>query len=374
MVRWTKWCDREEIRELWNLRFDDSAPFVEWFFRERFSPDHSAVSFEDGHIVSSIQSYPFHVRIRNAILPCAVIAGVSTLPTYEGRGYMGQTMRFFMNGIADRGGIVLPYRPEILAMYQGFGHFPVSRTAYFHINDPTSLASDKTGVVFLNLRQDESAIHACYHRFSQRYSGIISRSLADVRLKISDYLADDACGVGVYEQDILTGYCIYFIHDTLYVEEFAANSPNDANRLFTALCQMASQAGKAVTGKLPPDIFLPAQAAQASWSLRPMGVMGVADVAQLLSAVGGNPSWRVAITDPVVAKNNGVFDFAGNRCEDARQPHLRLEAGRLVQFLCGYHTLEELTAQHLCTPLDSGAVRELDAAFPRCCCHIFDEY
>ena len=259
MVRWTKWCDREEIRELWNLRFDDSAPFVEWFFRERFSPDHSAVSLEDGHIVSSIQSYPLHVRIRNAILPCAVIAGVSTLPAYEGRGYMGRTMRFFMNGIADRGGIVLPYRPEILAMYQGFGHFPVSRTAYFHINDPTSLASDKTGVVFLNLRQDESAIHACYHRFSQRYSGIISRSLADVRLKISDYLADDACGVGVYEQDILTGYCIYFIRATLYIEEFAANSPNDANRLFTALCQMASQAGKAVTGKLPPDIFLPAK-------------------------------------------------------------------------------------------------------------------
>ncbi len=371
MVRWTKWQDRDEIRNLWQLRFGDSESFLDWFFRERFSPDHSAVSVEDGRVVSSIQSYPFHIKMRGGILPCAVIAGVSTLPAYEGRGHMGRTMRFYMNGISARGGIVIPYRPEILSMYEGFGHYPVSRTAYVQVSSPSAVFPDGSmPAVPLDLRRDVSAMHACYYRFTQRYSGILSRSLADMRLKLADYASDGAHCLGIFTSTGLGGYCIYFNHGDIYAEEFVANDRMCEHALFQALCSKAAKSRKSVGGKLPPDTGV--QGNGITFDVRPMGVMGVADVAGLLSATGGSSSYRVAVTDQTVAANNGVFDFAGNRCSEA--PHIRLPAGRLVQFLCGYCSLEELAADGQAVFLDAGAARELDEAFPRQTCYIVDEY
>lgn len=373
MIRWMKWSDREEVRALWQRRFGDSASFTDWFFRNRFSPDHSAVSVEDGRIVSSIQSFPLHIRIRDSLLPCAVIAGVSTLPAYEGRGHMGRTMRFYMNGIAERGAVVIPYRPEILAMYQGFGHFPVSRTVYFHVPMPDILAAD-TSAVPLDLYKDESAMHACYMRFTRRYSGIISRSLPDMRLKLSDYASDGAKALGIFEGTSLRGYCVYFNQDSLYAEEFAANDATCEESLLRALCREAVRIGTEVRGKLPPDTCLPDRevALHVHLDRRPMGIMGVADVSALLGAVSGARAYRVEITDGTVAGNNGVYDFSGNRTDKA--PHIRLAAGRLAQFLSGYHTLLELADAGCADLLDLAAARELNAAFPSQTCYIVDEY
>ena len=369
MVRWTKWSDREEIRALWQLRFGDSEAFTDWFFRERFSPEHSAVSVEDGRIVSSIQSCPFQIRIRDTILPCTVIAGVSTLPAFEGRGHMRRTMHFYMNGIAARGGIVVPYRPEILAMYAGFGHFPVSRTAYFRISDPAALSADADGVSVLDLRRDEAAMHACYYRFSSRYSAIISRSLADMRLKLADYAADGAQGIGVFGKDSLRGYCIYFNRGDFYAEELIANDDECTEILLRALSRRAAAEGKTVSGKLPPD-SKPQEGL--AFDLRPMNVMGAASVAALLAFVCGEHSLCAEITDGTVAANNGIFTFSGEL--SGKAPHLRIEAGRLVQFLCGYASLAELAAEGHAVLLDPGAARELDRMFPRRSCYILDEY
>ncbi len=373
MVRWTKQSDREEIRALWQMRFGDSDSFTEWFFRERFSPEHSAVSVEDGRVISSIQSFPLHVKIRDTVIPCCIIAGVSTLPEYEGRGHMGRTMRFLMNGIAERWGTVVPYRPEILTMYQGFGHYPVSRTAYFQA-EGTEVVKP-SDVRTLDLLLDVSAMQVCYRRFAGRYSGIISRSLADMRLKLADYASDGAAALGLDSPDGLRGYCVYFSgDDSLYAEEFAANDPACEEILLRALAYEAARCGKTVSGKLPPDTALLSRLSLPGFSaaLRPMGVMGVGDVRGLLRAVCRERQFRVTVTDAVVESNNGTFDFCG--CPTDRTPHVRIAAGRLAQFLCGYRSLASLSEEGLAEVLDHAAVRELDAAFPVQTCYIIDEY
>ena len=217
-------------------------------------------------------------------------------------------------------------------------------------------------------------MHTCYARFAQRYSGIIHRSLPDMRLKLADYASDGAKALGIYEGAFLRGYCVYFVREESYAEEFAANDTMCAEALLRALCREAAQTGKEIRGKLPPDTRFSESgiAARVRLDLRPMGVMGVADVSALLRAVCGVGAYRVEVTDGTVSANNGVFNFAGNRTDKA--PHVRLEAGRLAQFLCGYHTLAELEHAGHADVFDPVAVRELDAAFPPQICYIVDEY
>ena len=371
MVRWTKFSDRDEIRALWELRFQDRAPFVDWFFRERFSPDHSAVSVEDGHVVSSIQSWPCHMRIRDAVLPCCIVAGVSTLPACEGRGHMRRTMEFFMRGIADRGGSVVTYRPEIPAMYAGFGHRPISRTAYFHGEACSSESAP--GAEMLDPVRDFDEILACYKSFSRRYSVIICRSAPDMRLKLADYLADGGKLIGFRRDGTLMGYCVYFDYgEDIWAEELISGDAEVTASLLRTLGQIAAGLGKPLGGKLPPDAVPFPDCRAFSVEIRPMNLMGVGCVQTLLREIGRGLDFHGEITDPVVPGNCGCFSFTGEISDKA--PQFRTSAGGLAQLLCGYTTLSNLASNGDAEILDTRAAAELDAAFPQQNCFIVDEY
>ncbi len=91
-------------------------------------------------------------------------------------------------------------------------------------------------------------MHACYARFARRYSGIISRSLPDMRLKLADYASDSAKALGVFEGTSLRGYCVYFDRETVYAEEVIANDDPCEEMLLRALCREASQTGRKSAG------------------------------------------------------------------------------------------------------------------------------
>jgi hypothetical protein len=273
-------------------------------------------------------------------------------------------MEFYMNGIASRGVAVIPYRPEILAMYRGFGHLPVTRTAYFEYNAAESF--NDSGVVPLDRVRDESAILTCYTRLANRYSGIIRRSLPDMRLKLADYATDGGKLIGIRENGEISGYCAYEPGDEPNAMELIGGEAEQA-RLVRALAAQ-SPSGKA-TGKLPPDCSLTLPGL--TLDVRPMNVMGVADVSALLSVIGLH-EFRAEIIDKTVPANNGVFDFAGRRTEDA--PHLRISAGHLAQLVTGYASLEELIGEGNAEVLDVGACREIDKALPKQECYSLDEY
>ena len=371
MIRWTRPSDREEIKALWQARFGDSQTFTDWFFRERFSPVHSAVTEENGHIVCSVQSWPCHMRIRDILLPCCIISGVSTDLRFERQGHMRRTMTYLLNGIGERGGTVVTYRPENPDVYLRFGHFPCSRTAYFRAEPvPQAEAPDLT---LLDISEDADAIHLCYQRFSRRYSGIIQRSAADMRLKLADYASDGGYVLGLRDGDELRGYCICFSEEkNLHAEECAAAEPSDFTHLLAGLRRLGAQEGRTVSGKLPTDAVPSDGTDGFSVEIRPMNLMGVGDVRGLLRALGRDHGFRIEIFDPVIPANRGIFDLNGKTAEGA--PQLRIESGRLAQFLCGFHSLAELCGASLAEAPDPDAVTALDALYPKQNCYIVDEY
>ena len=370
MVRWATNDDREQIRALWDLRFGDPPRYMDWFFTQRFAPDYTSVSCEGDQLITSIQSFPLNMRIRGKILPCAIIAGVSTAPEFEGQGHMGRTMRFYMTGIAARGPVMIPYTPVDFAVYQSFGHYPVTRTAFAAIEHPALLAAGGTAVD-ADLRRDECALFACYARNSARYSGVIARSLPDLRLKFADYAADDARCAAVTSGGDVSGYCVYSIgDDEVYGEEFMADDRAAAEKLVCALCMIARDAGLPLGIKLPPDFNLALGGMETD--LRPQGAMGCADVRAMLQHVCGVREYSIEVSDPVVAANNATLDLAGRPA--GIKPQIKITAGHLTQLVCGYATLTDLEGDGGAVILDRTAAGEIGAIFPRQECFIVDEY
>ena len=340
---------------------------MDWFFQERYFPALSSCLAVDGRILSALQSYPLHARVRGHILPASMLAGDSTHPDHSGKGYMRQTMLHYMQQVRAAGIPIIVQTPAHLTTFFSRGFYPATDT--LHVELAWTRGVDlPQGVCSHSLKEDLALLHRCYHLATAPYSGMISRSIADFAYKFRDYATDNAQCLVYTRDDTVKGYCVYYtLPDRVHAEEVVALDDDGYTALLHALCHEAN--GRNLHAKLPPDAQpnLPG----ASFSPQPQGVMGVVHVQELLSLLLHDDRFCFDIIDRSVPQNHGVWDGTG---KSATHPQITLEAGRLGQLLCGYATLEELIVAGHATVADADAAHALNILLPKQPCFIVDEY
>ncbi|MHB1315284.1 MAG: GNAT family N-acetyltransferase [Christensenellales bacterium] len=366
-VRMAAANDLTGIKDLWNVCFHDSKNFTDWFFRYRYAPAYTACIEENGRIISAMQSWPLFLSIRGWIVPAAMVAGVSTHPDYEGRGYMSKMFRFYMQRMREKGILVTPHTPAHLPTFFSKGHYPVSDTAYLVIDQvKTELAPSIPAAPLGGLLD---SLYTAYDTFCGYYSGIVMRSLSDFYFKCADYSADGGMAVIVKNANNVEGYTVFYDTDEgIFAEEFVAREKSVQEKLLNELLCRANN--RKLRVKLPPDHQL--HQFDNVIQIRPQGVMGVADLSALLRTVCGNPRFVASVSDPVIAEHNGMMDFMG--AASKQEPHIRLDAGHLTQLLVGYKSLAELEAEGSAEVLNRSMAQEIDRFLPKCSCFIIDEY
>ena len=366
MLRTARLQDKEELKALWDLCFDEEPDFLEWFFERRFMPAYCVVFERDGRIIGCAHSIPFHIKIRSQILPCAIISGVSTHPDYRRQGVAGQVMRFLMHTLRGYGIVLTPHRPQRLETYFPIGHYPVSDSLYVQEDAAHACTSDDYAEL-VDIRENAELLYVCYQRFAQRYSGIIHRSYADFLFKCEDYLSCDAKCLLYKDGGVPEAYCIFFeTPQEVNGEELVACSKNAYAHIYTSMRRYA--AGKAYVLRAAGDAPLPEFSAEAE--VLPRGVMGLANASLLLSALGLQ-GFSLEITDAAVPENAGIYTLSGQKT--MQPPQLRMEAGRLVQWAVGYRSINEIIAAGDAELLDEAILAPMETLAP-CPCFIFDEY
>lgn len=366
--------DRAELKDLWQLCFQESQPFLDWFFTDRFLPAYCPIYREDGVIQAALHGLPAHMRVRDRIAPCVIIAGVATHPDFRGRGLMRGLLGYYLPYLGGLGIPLATHRPVTLRTYASAGHFPVSDSRYLSLApDAPRPAEDPCQQVPLLERASE--LYGCYQRFALGYSCILSRSYADFFLKCKDYLASDAkCILTRDAQGQVEGYCVYFDSPgegaeppSLYGEECVALSPEAYGRLWASLA--ARSQGKALKVRMAPNA--PLCPAGAQWETLPRSVWGVTNVPSLLALLGLPGEGVLEVEDPLVASNRGLYTLCGQPAQG--KPQLVIPAGRLAQWASGYRTMAQLVAEGQAQALDPAIVPILDAG-PRLPCFTIDEY
>ncbi len=322
-------ADKQEAKEIWELRFHDSLSFIDWFFSARYSPDTSFCAEEAGRIVSIAHGGIMQLRIRGTVFPAMMISGVATLPGYEGRGIMKQVL-FALFSECKRRNIPLAFhKPSHFSIYRAVGEFPCY-DALFHKREDAPDSS-----VEWDSLTDPRELLRIYEQSTSRYSGCVVRTLGDMEQRVKDLTCDGTRFLVHRTGGVSDGYLFASVEDdgSLYCEETLAVS----NEVYSALVSRLPQ-GTVV--KLPPDIDL-------SGDLQPWGVMIPVDVPYLFRALfPQTESFRLQVFDSMMPWNNGVFDAAGNPTNEPLT--FSLSAGRLMQFLCGYLPFQSILPQETC--------------------------
>ncbi len=366
-VRPARLQDRGEFYDLWKICFGDSKAFMDWFFSERFFPELSTCISKDGRIIASMQSYPLHIRVRENILPVLMVAGVCTHPEYRGLGYMRKMFTSYMQQARELGISVIVHTPAHTPTFYSIGQYPVTDTLYLSLNCANGKAAKD--IVAHPMGSGLAPLHACYQLECAKYSGSVSRTLADFAYKLRDYASDGASCLARIHDGAALGYSIYYeMDEELHVEECFALDDETLSQLLLAVAHRAN--GRSLSVKLPPDYNPVLEGAVLN--IKPQGAMGIADASTALYKLLGDEAFIFELIDGAVVQNTGIFNGLGKA--SAKTPQFRLEAGRLAQFLCGYRSIKELEEQGQAEVFDNEAAKALDALFPKRTCFITDEY
>ncbi len=322
-------ADKQQAKEIWELRFHDSLSFIDWYFSERYAPETSFCAEESGRIISIAHGSVMQLRVRNVTFPAMMISGVATLPGYEGQGLMKRVLLALFEECRRRNIPLAFHKPSHFSIYRAVGELPCY-DALFHTRE----VEPDSPVVWDALASSDELLRV-YEHATAHYSGLVIRSKGDMEKRMRDLTCDGTRFLLHRTGGIADGYLFASEEDdgSLYCEEALATSSQ-------AYVEMIARLPKGSVVKLPPDVQMPG-------NLQPWGVMSPVDVSALLRALCGKASaFRLAVLDGMMPWNNGVFDGAGNRTSDPATD--TLSAGRLMQFLCGYLPFRDMFSQETC--------------------------
>lgn len=362
-VRVAKQTDQTAYYDLWQTCFGDSDAFCQWFFENRFQPDHSVCLETDGDFRACMQAFPYTVGIREKAVKSVMLCGVCTHPAHRKKGYMNKIFRYEMNLLRQQGYAVAVHTPAVLESYFSFGHYPVADACYLTTNEIPEVPPQND--VFSVSPKQWELLYDCYVAFAKKYSGIVWRCEDDFFRKCQDYAADGGL-CKAYQQENMFGYVFYYQTAT---EVTCVEAVGDDVAIQKVLQDILSQAkGLSFSAKLAPKTSVSFDFCKKE--VKQKGVMGLVSVELLLQTLGLQSEAAFAVEDDIIEENNGCFTLDGKRSDKA--PAFTIKAGRLLQVLVGYTSLEDL--QEGIIIQDDAGFAEIAKALPMVDCYIIDEY
>jgi predicted acetyltransferase len=183
---------------------------------------------------------------------------------------------------------------------------------------------------------------------------------------MNDYISDGGkCAAAMKNREVVA-YCIYYKHDDVYGEEFISNDKNAT----MALVSNFSDTGYDMTMKM--SVKNASDVACLETEIKQQGSMGTVNAQKLMETVCNDRDHVIRITDGSLPSNSGTYYMNGTQSD--KMPHIEMEAGRLVQLITGYASLEELEQKGQVKINDKSAAAEISSMLPKLDCFIVDEY
>lgn len=360
--------DKPYLRALWQRCFGDSDSFMDFFFEKRFYPEYTVCTIEDEKLVNAMYSFPVNMRIRDAIVPGAMLAGFSTDPDYRGKGYMSASFRMLIKNLADSGIAAGPHTPVKHDSYFRLGNYSATDTKFLSgtAEKPKMMPP---GVSFGRM-SESGKLYPVYMRFAEKYSGMLARSIFDFRLKMLDLMSDGGEYILFERGGDVKGYALYFNGvEGLTAVETVYDDDETADALTEALAFIADN--KPIKIKLPGDCMSSLSGCESA--ILPHGVAAPVNVPKLMGYLFKGEKARIKLSDHICELNNGVFTLDGESL-DEDEYDMEMDAGHFMQFAEGYKSLAELEKEGCVKVINRETADELDRKYQKCKCFICDEY
>lgn len=235
--------DRTQAATMWRLIFEDSEAFTDWYFAERFRPEHSFGAFDGGRMIAMTIGRATQIRVEGRTHHALLISGVSTLPEYRGRRLMHRLVQMQTDHARDAGFVCCYLHPVAESLYTSLGF--------------------ENGTDILSVRSDASRTHnaftlkegnlwgdllTVYNSLTETHDGMQLRDEHEIKLVFADYSMDHGQTLIAYAENRPKGYICYSADGTVF--ELIARCTHAYEIL---LDEAAKRVGKELKAAAPID-------------------------------------------------------------------------------------------------------------------------
>lgn len=116
---------KDEVKQLWQLCFDDSIEFTDLYFDQRYKDELNVAIREDNKMIAALQMIPYPMTFCNETIATSYISGACTHPDYRNHGAMRRLLkethrRMFQNGVLLS--TLIPAEEWLVAYYAKSGY------------------------------------------------------------------------------------------------------------------------------------------------------------------------------------------------------------------------------------------------------------
>lgn len=223
--------DKEQVRALYEHAFDDSQAFVDYYFDQKYRPEHVMIINDDDRVVSMVHLNPYVVNYNDREYSISYFVAVATQKEYRNKGYMGKIIKQSLNHLYQKGevfSLLMPIDNRIYERY-GFG-FVEDHMSIDCISKAFMLSLIE--FTYQEVNSDTcNQLVAIYAIFAKRFNLSTIRD-QEYFARLYDELRTDEGRILLFAE----GYIItYYLEDVLHVREFVSNSEHSFREMISYL-------------------------------------------------------------------------------------------------------------------------------------------
>lgn len=303
------------VRELWEYCFTDSSEYVDFYFKNKFSPKNTLILEDNGKIFSSIHMNQHSLSLNFKKFDVSYIVGVSTLPEVRSSGKMKELIQYSLSNMYELGQEISILMPIDFRLYRKYG-FENCYDMLLQKLDVDDLRKFKISGEFKKAEQAEK-LEEIYKYSLSRYNGFAIRDRNYFELFIEEMKKDNGYIYINFINSSPEGYIAYsFDGDKMIVRECYYKNIESYKSMLRFIYNHNTQIKKV-------DIYSPMNdplrhmldnPKDSNFEIKPFMMGRIINFEKLVERLDivcdeNFQSFKIAVEDKNIEENNGIFEF-----------------------------------------------------------------
>lgn len=321
---------RKQVKDLWNLCFDDTDAFVEFYFNRRFNNQVNQSISSGNRIIAALQMLPYTFTYYGTEFGTSYISGACTHPEFRNKGVM---RRLIAESFAQMSAqdiafcTLIPAEDWLFDYYAKLGFAPVFSYAMQDVTE-RSLKRDTSKiekVIDLN-----AEVFDYFDIKMHKRDFCIQHGEADVKVILEEMKIDDGCVLAAYREGNIVGLAfVYQEEKVLYISELLYDTNKVKQELINAVGKLDSNADIKLIVPSTND-----EDAQRHGMIR---IINVPKTLQVFATYHPDLIMNLIVEDPMLSSNNSYYYLYKGRCMVSKEKlpgrHVSLTMFQLAQFM-----------------------------------------
>ncbi|WP_321335254.1 GNAT family N-acetyltransferase [uncultured Bacteroides sp.] len=300
---------KRQIKELWQLCFNESKSFTELYFTYRYNNDVNIYIQSGEAVISALQMLPYPMTFCGNEIQTSYISGACTHPDYQRRGVMRELLSQAFARMQSQGilfSTIIPANNQLFNYYSKSGY----ATVFNYLEEEKLLADVATNNKGLKIDTHTTYREDIYNYFllkMEERSCCIQHTANDFNVILADLRLESGNVFVASHGKTICGLAIcYPDNQTLRVGELLADNDEVEKELLHSACKQWS------CDKI--SITRPANSKTKAERLGMIRIIDAKKVLQLFAAAFPQAEMNIELTDDTLAANNGYYYVNNGKC------------------------------------------------------------